>query len=154
MRRFRFRLQSILDLRRYEEDQRRLELGGITARCERLRRDIAETDRLRHETLTTLPYGVSGADITWRIAQAEYADSLVHKRTHLEQELSVCENEWETAAERYRSAKRNADVLARLRERREEHHIREEKRRSHIALDEIGQTMHRRATGEGGIHAV
>lgn len=154
MRRFRFRLQSILDLRRYEEDRRRLELGGITAQCERLRREIAETDRLRHETLTTMPYGVSGADVTWRIAQAEYADGLMHKRLGLENALATREEDRREAAERYRIAKRDADILARLRDRREEHHMREEKRRSHRELDEIGQQMHRRAAEEGGVHAV
>lgn len=153
MRRFRFRLQSILDLRRYEEDQRRLELGGITAQCERLRREIADTDRRRRETLTIRPYGVSGADIAWRISQADYADSLVRKRSELERQLEECDARREEATERYRIAKRNADILTRLRERREEQHMREEKRRSHLVLDEIGQTMHRRAE-EGGVNAV
>lgn len=154
MRRFRFRLQSILDLRRYEEDQRRLELGGITARCESLRGQIAETNRLRREALTTRPYGVSGADITWRIAQAEYADGLVHRRERLETELDAYEKKRAEAADRYRIAKRNADILARLRDRREEHHNAEEKRRAHLQLDEVGQNMHRRTTEEGEVHAI
>lgn len=154
MRRFHFRLQSILDLRRYEEEQRRLELGGVISQCERIRLKIEEAMRLRRETLTILPYGVSGADITWRVAQAEYADSLLRKKTRLEQDLNAWEEKRAVATDRYRIAKRNADILARLRERREEHHNKEEKRRSHLDLDEIGQTMHRRAGEEGGVHAI
>ncbi len=154
MRRFRFRLQSILDLRRYQEDQQRLELGGIVARCEGLRERIADAKRRRYEVLVERPYGVADDDIGWRVAATEYADRMEQHAEHLARELVGWEEKRREAAERYRLAKRNADILDRLKEKREDQHVRSEKLRAHIALDEVGQAMHQRRTGEGDHNAL
>ena len=147
MRRFRFRLQSILDLRRHEEDQRRIELGAATTECVRIRREIAARGELRSRVLGSRPAEVAADDVVWRRAAEAYAYRLVVEVGRLEKELADAEAERAAAAERYREAKRKADVLEKLRERRELAHHDEMKREEHNRLDEVSQYIH----SKGGV---
>jgi flagellar export protein FliJ len=141
-------------LRKYEEEQKRLELGGVTSRCESIRGTIEDTVRERRGTLTHVPAGVSNADIAFRAAQEQYAERLATEASRLRKELELCESERLDAVDRYRTAKQKADILERLRERREEHHVEREKRAAHLQLDEVARTMHMRSMEEGDAHAV
>ena len=139
MRRFQFRLQSILDLRKHEEEQQRLELGVATGRCERIRQEISERDGRRRQVLATRPDGVSADDVAWRAASDAYALRLKTEVARLNEQLRDAEAERAIAAERYREAKQKADVLGKLRERRETAHRGEIKREEQHRLDEASQ---------------
>lgn len=144
MRDFRFRLQSILDVRRYEEDQRRLELGIASSRCAALQREIDTRRDLRHRALTVLEPDDRPEDIGFRAAQAAYARRLAVEVAGLEGELQRAEAERLEAVERYRIARRNADVLERLRERRAASYRGEQKRDEYRRMDEIAMTRRTR----------
>jgi flagellar FliJ protein len=139
MRSFQFRLQSILDLRIHQEDQRRLELGAATTRRERIRQEISERETRRRQVLATRPDGVSADDIAWRTASEAYALRLETEVKRLQEQLRDAETERAAAAERYREAKQKADVLTKLRERRETTHHDEIKREEQHRLDEASQ---------------
>ena len=144
MRRFRFRLESILALRQKEADQKRLELGAVAQRCDTLSRRIEEHRRERQDTLTHgAPEGA--ADIAFRIAAEAYAARLERDARELEQRLAEAQAQREEAAETYRLARQKADVLERLRSRREEDHLEVEKREAQMRLDEVAQRMSRKS---------
>ncbi|TVR68327.1 MAG: hypothetical protein EA427_10450 [Spirochaetaceae bacterium] len=144
MREFHFRLQSILDVRRYEEDQRRLELGMISSRCAALQREIDHRRNLRYRALTVLEPGERLEDPGFRAAQAAYARRLANEMARLERDLRSAEEERLEAVERYRVARRNADVLNRLRERRATAFRRKEKQDEYRRMDEIAMSRRMR----------
>lgn len=140
MREFHFRLQSILDVRRYQEDQRRLELGAIASRCARLQRDIDARRVERRRVLTVLEPDRHSGDVAYRIVQAAYAMRLEKEAQALEAELRTAEQERLEAVERYRLARRDADVLERLRDRRAAVYRKEQKRDEQKRMDDIAMS--------------
>lgn len=142
MRRFRFRLQSILDLRNHEEEQRRLELGAATSRVAALRREIEDRRSRRRYILASRPEEIRADDVAWRYATEAYALRLAAEAERLEAERLEAEAERRAAAERYREAKQKADLLAKLREKRYAAYHKEAKREDQHRLDEVSQQMH------------
>lgn len=140
MRRFHFRLQSILDVRRYEEDQRRMELGTISSRCAWLRREIERCRASRYAVLTTRGPGVRAEDISYRVSQAAYAARMDAEERSLRRQLQTAEVEREAAVERYRAARQAADVLDRLRKRRAEAYRREQNKDEQKRMDDIAMS--------------
>ncbi|MFW5796506.1 MAG: flagellar export protein FliJ, partial [Alkalispirochaeta sp.] len=144
MRRFRFRLQSILDLRVHEEEQRRLELGAITSRYNTVAEAIAARREERRQMLSSRPAAVEGTDIHWRSAVEYYALRLKNEADRLEEQLLVLEQERRVATDRYREARQKAEVLRKLREKRERAYIEEFRRAEQKILDEVAQSIHTR----------
>lgn len=142
MRRFTFRLQSILELRRHEEEQRRLELGAITSRCAAISNEVQERRDRRRSILSTRPSEVTGDDIVWRSAVDAYALRLEAEAKRLSKQLAEAEKERTAAATVYREAKQKLDVLEKLRERREEAYRTVVKRDEQQRLDAVSQYMH------------
>lgn len=142
MRRFQFRLQSILDLRRHQEEQRRLELGAATSRCVAIKAEIDTRLDERHSILSKRPKEINSDDILWRGAVAAYALRLESEAEKLSVELKEAEEERKAAATRYREAKQNLDVLEKLRERRQNSHRTTIKREEQNRLDEVSQYIH------------
>jgi flagellar protein FliJ len=140
MREFRFRLQSILDVRRYEEDQRRMELGAISSRCAALRREIEKRKVMRREALTVIQPEIRLEDVGYRSVQAAYAARLSVEAARLEKELRKAEEQRLEAVERYRVARRNADVLNRLKEHRADAFRRVQTREEYKRMDEIAMS--------------
>ena len=86
MRRFHFRLESILELRQKLADEKRLQLGAITQRCEALERDIEAHVALRYRTPTE--HGLASAvDIDYRRAIEAYAARLTSEVNRYREEL-------------------------------------------------------------------
>lgn len=137
MRKFAFRLQAILDIRRHQEDQRRLELGAATAECSRITGEIGKRRDLCRRTLTLAEPGARLEDTGYRMAQAAYALRLRREEGILLKELERAEAARQEAALRYQEARRAADVLDRLRERRADVYRRDQLREEQNRLDEI-----------------
>lgn len=151
MRRFHFRLQSILDLRVHQENEKKLELGRITAECHRLDTEIADRVARRRAVLTEAYSATDSADCAVRNAIAAYALRLSAEAERLRAERAEREKERRLAADAYREARRNAEVLTRLRERQERAHSVSERRVDQYRIDEIAQRMAAgAATGTGG----
>lgn len=137
MRKFHFRLQSILDLRQKQADQRKLELGAIAQRCEHLQRQIDQRREDRRKTV--LGRGTSNADVAFRLAEEAYAQRMDQDVARLQSELASEEERRVAAAERYREAQQKADVLDRVRTKREQAHREESRRHEQRRLDEVAQ---------------
>lgn len=140
MRRFHFRLESILELRQKLADQKRLELGSITQRCEALERNIEAHTALRYRTLTE--HGLASAgDIDYRRTIEAYAARLTTEMDRYREDLRKAYTQRDAVAQAYREAQRNAEVLEKLKSRRKESYLEAAKREEQLRLDEISQRM-------------
>lgn len=141
MRRFHFRLQSILELRRKQADEKRLVLGAASQRCSAIEREIASRRERRHHLLSaTHTVGTQGSLDDRRVVEA-YALRLEGEAQRLEAKLVDARKEREAAAEAYRVARQNADVLERLRTRREGTYVEQQKRAEQVRIDEVAQRI-------------
>jgi flagellar export protein FliJ len=141
MHRFHFRLQSILELRRKQADEKRLVLGAASQRCSAIEREIARRRDQRRLLLSdTHTVGREGSLEERRIVEA-YALRLEGEARTFETELVAAEKEREAAAEAYRLARQKADVLERLRTRREGTYIEQQKRDEQGRIDEVAQRI-------------
>ncbi len=145
MRRFHFRLQSVLSLREHQLDQRRLELGSISSQCADLRQRIDDRLAVRRETLTSSDGTEHSDDVAYRLSVEGYAARLADEAGRLRRDLAAAEEQRAIAAEAFREAKRGADVLQRLKERREADYMVAQKRDEQHRLDEISQRIHQRS---------
>lgn len=143
MRRFRFRLESILTLREHAEKEAELELGRRTGICAELQRQIQARHAERHRVLTT-PHVTDAIDPVARAVTEHYAARLVHEAGILKTSLVTAESARAKALEVFTKAKRSADVLRGFRERQHAHHTLRERRGEQKRLDEVSQLIYLR----------
>ncbi len=142
MRKFSFRLQSILDLRQHEEEQRRLELGAATNKRNAIQRAIDERQALRRSALIERSSAADAVDVGWRGAAEEYAYRLAVEMRKLEKQLVTAEEERAAAAARYGEAKQKAELMQKLHDKRAREHIKTERKAEQNRLDEVAQHIH------------
>jgi len=143
MRRFRFRLQPVLKMREYVEQQRKLELGKVAGECAMLREGIGARDTERHRRLSTIP-AEGRDDIVYRKILETYTNRLKYEADSLGRQLESREADRRAAAERFAEAKQEADVLRKLRDHRAEAHRAEQLHAEQLVLDEVARNTYLR----------
>ncbi|MFP4373616.1 MAG: flagellar export protein FliJ [Spirochaetaceae bacterium] len=150
MRRFDFRLERILSLRKHGEEQAEQKLARVSGEYARL---AGELGRLTQEREATFRLGdaASRADINYRIAQSAYIRYLETRTREVESRRAEKAGELDTAQAEYREALKHRKVLDNLKDRRSEEYYREQRRAEGRELDDIGGQMSiRRREQEGG----
>lgn len=150
MRRFDFRLERILSLRRHTEDQAEQKLARVSGEYARLE---SELGRLAEEREATFRMGdtAARADVNYRIAQGAYISYLESRSVEVEARRAEVEGEVEEARAEYREAMKHRKVLDNLKNRRSDEYYREQRRAEGRELDDIGGQMSiRRREQEGG----
>jgi flagellar FliJ protein len=152
MKRFAFRAQAALDLRRRQEDDARRELAAAEARAREAAASLAHAiDSLNEVLQRGGEQEARGGDVAARIW---YRNWIVGQRQRiarcrqvlLERQAAVAE-----AARCAQLARRKVRTLERFRERAWRHYLREESREEQKALDELGTVRFAlRRTGAGG----
>ncbi|NLG79667.1 MAG: flagellar export protein FliJ [Firmicutes bacterium] len=149
MRRFRFRLQKLLEVRRLKEDALRQELARAQ---EALQREKAVLERLgaaHGATLEELRASVGGTlDVQWIAAYHRYLGFLAHR---IEEQRAVVDRAArEEAAKREAliAARRARKVVEKLKERAYARYCEEVAREEQAFLDEVGTTRYVRKGGE------
>lgn len=150
MRRFDFRFDRLLTLRKHEEEARRLELGKITGECHQIELQI-ETRLDRRRTILSRMSASEVSDVRYRLSAEQFAARLHQEAGRLRQDLAKKEEERGLAMERYRKAKQRVDVLDRFRERREAAYKQEQSRLEHSRLDEVSQQIYLRGRAKRGV---
>ena len=119
MRRFRFRLEKFLDLRRWKEREREIALAKVLGEVLLLEKRIAE---IAEEIAASL-FGEfrrdNRIDVEAMSRRELYAARLSQERKRKREALTVKNRELEEARARYLEASRERKVLDKLRERRE-----------------------------------
>jgi len=150
MRRFDFRLERILSLRRHTEDQAEQKLARVSGEYSRLE---SELGRLSEEREATFRMGdtAARADVNYRIAQGAYISYLESRSVEVEARRAEVAGELEEARAEYREAMKHRKVLDNLKDRRSNEYYREQRRAEGRELDDIGGQMNiRRREQEGG----
>ncbi len=150
MRRFDFRLERILSLRRHTEDQAEQKLARVSGEYAQLQ---GELGRLTQEREATFHLGdaASRADINYRIAQSAYINYLESRSRDVESRRAEKAGELDAAQSEYREAMKQRKVLDNLKSRRSDEYYKEQRRAEGRELDDIGGQMSiRRHEQEGG----
>ncbi len=151
MRRFRFRLEELLRIRRYHERTWELRLAEVSGHCVRLEGRLRELASEREAnsacSVGGLPYGLSEL-----YARNEYIRRLDAEAKTAKTELEKRMKEREEVNREYLAASRNRKILEKLKERKSEEYYRLQLKEEGKALDEIGAQLRIRSahTGEKG----
>lgn len=119
MRRFRFRLEKFLELRRWKEREREIALAKVLGEVLLLEKRIAEIGQLIGASLFGEFRRENRIDIEAMTRRELYAQRLARERESRQVALVVKRGELEQARARYLEASRDRKVLDKLRERRE-----------------------------------
>ena len=151
MRRFRFRLERVLALRAAIVRERELELGSIAGREAVYRARIAELITAKERALGPAAAAGPRDEIEFLRLTEAYGVALACRADQLRQEMQPVVEARRAAAERYTAARRDADVLERVRDRRLAHHAKQRARDGRHALDEIAMYLHRARSDDGSL---
>ncbi len=144
--RFRFRLEAVLEQRRRERDARRRSVGEAAAvATEALARITQLRDELEHARESSRDAQVMGAvDLTWLSRQELHRNWLRQSIDSGTEELATRRSELKSRQSELAEASSRLKVVEKLRERRWEQHRRELNREEQTATDEAGVLLYLR----------
>jgi len=137
MRRFQFRLERFLQLRRYKEREWQLKLADITGQCIVLANKIKECTQNISYTLGLRQFDSGVLDIYSLFANELYIARMKQQIVYLKRELVSKEKEREQVKNKYLQASRARKVLEKLREKRAEEYYYDQRREEFKVLDDI-----------------
>ncbi len=134
MRRFVFTLQRLLNLKEYREKECETELGEVTSRCVRFRRDIKDCESLHRKTLAVR----SGHTAIEELVSSElFMRRMREDVVRLNTELEEAEKERDEVQKRYLEASRERKVLDKLKEKQSDSYYKEQAKEEMKNMDEI-----------------
>lgn len=121
MKRFRFRLEQLLEIRRKEEQEWEIRLARISGECLRLKTSMEENRREVRERRVNRSSGGTGGPLSLEHLQIleEYTRRLLWQADQYQADLLVKEQEREKVREGYLKAARARKGLDKLKEKRE-----------------------------------
>jgi flagellar FliJ protein len=144
VRRFRFRLAQLLDLRERAEERRREELAAARDAVRATRGEIDATRLAQERAHRALEAVDAPGAASRRRGLVLYAEFLQARLAALEAELAARRRAEEQATAALLEAVRDRRVLVRLRDRRRVEHNRLESRAEQATLDDLAQRPARR----------
>lgn len=134
MKKFVFSLQKVLELREYEEDKAKLELGKAVAEVERLKRLLEENARNR---VAANQSRKDTTDISLLLSIENYIIGLDAKKEKLLEELTMAQMVFEEKRDLYTKALQDREVLSKLKEKQLSEYKKEVLKEEENALDDI-----------------
>ncbi len=116
MKRFRFTLQKLLDLREFREKQAELELGKANAARDAIKLELEDVARKRVKASMERSGAIPLQDL---LAIERYLTRLDAKKDALLEDLAAAELVVERARGKYLEASRDRQVISKLREKKE-----------------------------------
>ena len=147
MKRFRFRLERILELKKYSEKQWEIKLGEITVQCENIKREMKETGDKRRISFADRPAG----KLEDMAVTEAYINHLDGKLKELRGRLDILEKKRLEVQKKYLEASKERKVYDALKEKRAAEFHKEELRREFMEIDDLNSgTAARKAEGRNG----
>lgn len=134
MKKFVFSLQKVLELREYEEDKAKLELGKAVAEVERLKRLLEENARNR---VAANQSRKDTTDISLLLSIENYIIGLDAKKEKLLEELTMAQMVFEEKRDLYTKTMQDREVLSKLKEKQLSEYKKEVLKEEENALDDI-----------------
>lgn len=149
MHRFRFRLERLLEIRRYRERQAELALAAATARCIELRNRMDDArSRMAQQLVERASAGglLDLQRLRWSEAYRRHLSDVCEASAR---DLVIREKERREAQAVYVERSRDRKVLDKLRERRQREYYHEARNREARILDDVSQASRvARSAGE------
>ena len=133
MKRFQFSMQKILDVREFEEEQAKIELGQALSEVTRIQQELSAVATERARMLKVC----SESDVTDMIVNERYIQRLDLTRDRLLEELAAAELVVEEKRGAFSEAMKNRKVLSNLREK----HLAVHKKNAQLAEDTAADDM-------------
>ena len=134
MKKFVFSLQKVLELREYEEDKAKLELGKAVAEVERIKRLLEENARNR---VAANQSRKDTTDVIILMNIENYIIGLDAKKEKLLEELTMAQMVFEEKRDLYTKAMQDREVLSKLKEKQLSEYKKEVLKEEENALDDI-----------------
>lgn len=138
MKRFRFRLEKVLEVREYYERIAEMKLAAAAGTCALLERNLAENARATRDAAHQR-FG-AGRELPDMRSAELYARRLSDERERLLKALAFAEADRETARQGYVAASRETKLITKLRERSEAEYYRNAVREETKTLDDLSRT--------------
>ena len=134
MKKFVFSLQKVLELREYEEDKAKLELGKAVAELERIKRLLQEVAQNRVKANLSRK---DTTDVIVLMNIENYIIGLDAKKEKLLEELTMAQMFFEEKRDLYTKAMQDREVLSKLKEKQLAEYKKEVLKEEENALDDI-----------------
>lgn len=148
MRKFQFNLEKILELRKYDEQQREIELGQATGRCNALRREIEDRKASRRHIFEKRH--LDKGDMRMFLYAENYTHRMDQEINKLKAELEKAEAERQKLQEKFLEASKKRKILDKLKERKQHSYYKHEQKQEQKALDEISSARYARELEDAG----
>jgi flagellar FliJ protein len=145
VKRFRFRLERLLELRAHREREWLNKLAEAAGHCVRVKRSLNENASAADAAFGTAFRGETRVDLSLLMYREQYLTRLGVERRHLEEELQQRLVRKEEVQKKYLEVSRDRKVLDKLKERREREFYQEQKREEFKAMDDISSSRYVRA---------
>jgi flagellar protein FliJ len=136
MRRFRFKLETVLELRRYAEQEWELKLAEVTGRVVAVEQEITDWAHRRHDS-GRFHAATGTLDMLLIRGREDYVNRIDLRVRELQHRLVALETERASVRTGYVEASKKRKALTKLKERRSEEYYREALRDEGRVLDEI-----------------
>ena len=137
MRRFAFKLEKVLELRRYKEREWELKLAEVTSRVLGVEQEIRSWAQRRVTTTSrTVPHG--RVDMSDLQSREEFVNLIDERVLQLQSQLVALEAERDKVREGYIEASSARKALTKLKERQSDDYYQDALREEARTLDEIG----------------
>jgi len=152
MKKFKFRLQSILKLRKQQEDHKKRVVGSLLAEIAEQQRQALELSEIlkEHGYVLKSQFAQGKVDTNWIAHYQSFAAGTrnaiarrIDNVTQIQKQLSVARTQLTEAA-------KQTKIVEKLREKQKEDYDYQLKRMETIELDEIGTTRYSFKAGPGG----
>jgi flagellar export protein FliJ len=137
VKRFRFRLEQLLELRRYREHEWELKLAEITGIVVSIENRIRTIDNEVKRALVAQFTYIGRPDYNFLIASEEYISRLRLEKSLCEVELQTRREERKKVQKVYLEHSKKHKVLKRLKERQEETYYRQKRNEEAKVLDDM-----------------
>jgi flagellar FliJ protein len=147
VKRFRFRLERLLELRVHREREALNRLAEATGHCVRLARGLRQAEESGREALRAQRAGLGLVDMELLAYREHYLAWLKERRRRLARELAERQKKRQEEQARYLEASKERKVLDKLKERRAAEHHREARTEEFEVADDLSSS---RFTGRPG----
>jgi flagellar FliJ protein len=150
VKRFRFRLERLLELRAHREREALNKLAEAAGHCVRVSRNLKENASAATAAFWTGDREERRVDLSLLMYREQYLSRLGFERRRLEEELQERLARKEEVQKRYLEVSRDRKVLDKLKERREREFERAQKQEEFKAMDDVSSSRYARARVEDG----
>jgi flagellar FliJ protein len=150
VKRFRFRLERVLELRAHREREWLNKLAEAAGHCVRVKRSLLDNSSAAEAAFGTTFREQTRVDLSLLMYREQYLARLGMERRRLEEELQERLARKDEVQKRYLEVSKERKVLDKLKERREREFYREQRQEEFKATDDVSSSRYVRARLEQG----